>query len=213
MAGEINMFNNQVQQPKPPQTFGNIQNTYVFRLSQFINGDQITIVEDLHKNKPIREAKKHSLKGNDYTVYLIRINSNGFEADLELFVFELSALAMACPKGTENLKGMVLIHNGRSFTYLMGNMPIPEISVIPDRRQPDLNPPSQPVDQVKADIDKMCADMKSMYAVNSSEYKIDIKVLTNVANSILPGKALDLIQAAKTQGAIYEQPIGVYKAS
>jgi hypothetical protein len=85
-----------------------------------------------------------------------------------------------------------------------------------DPRQPDLNPlppREEPVDQIKACLDKLANDMKQMYAMNSSEYKIDIRVLTNVANSIFPGKALDLITAAKTQGLIYEQPIGVFRPS
>jgi hypothetical protein len=208
------MYPTQNQPPKPPQTLGDMQTHYAFRMSQFINGDQITIVEDLPKNKPVRENRKKSQKGNDYTVYLIRINANGFEADLEMFAVELNNLAIACPKGTDNFKGIVLVHNGRTFTYLMGNMPTPQAAIIPDRRQPDLYaspaPVEAPVDQSKAFIVKMVNGMEYMKKVYSPEYRITTKVLMTIAESITPGKALELIANAKAQGYITESD-GVYK--
>jgi len=56
----------------------------------------------------------------------------------------------------------------------------------------------------------MIKDMEYLKKVNSPEYQITTKVLMNIAETITPGKALDLITAAKTQGYIIESA-GVYR--
>jgi hypothetical protein len=56
----------------------------------------------------------------------------------------------------------------------------------------------------------MVNDMEYLKKVNSSEYQITTKVLMNIAESITPGKALELITNAKAQGYITESA-GVYK--
>lgn len=201
------MFNQNQQVAKPPQTLGNMQNNYVFRLSQFINGDQITIVEDLPKNKPVREVRKTSAKGNPYSVYLIRINSNGFEADLELFAGELNNLAVACPKGTENFKGIVLVHNGRSFTYLMGNMPPPTIS---DSRQPDLNPVPPQEDQRDAFARTLITRIQIVNDMGTDVFMSDVLKL---ASKICPGKEVEIVGYIKAKGLITEKEGGVLKVN
>jgi len=193
--------------PKPPQTFGNIQNNYVFRMSQFIGNDQITIVEDLPKNRPVRQSTKKSAKGNDYTVYLIKIDYNGFQSDLEMFGHELNTLAVACPKGTENFKGISLVHNGRSFVYLSTSAPLDaSVPMRTDARQPDLSAPKPAEDFGLNNIRQMLNDVKTMTRVGVT---VKIDQMTKIADTIAPGKALEMIKRAKEEGFMYEKD-GVY---
>jgi len=99
-------------QQKPAPTLGGVQQNFQYRLRNFIINDQFTIVEDLPRTKPIRQAIRAGQKGQ-YNVFLIRISSNAFEADLELFEGELNNLAIACPKDTQNFKGITLAYDGR----------------------------------------------------------------------------------------------------
>lgn len=210
-----------INQPEQAQSFGRSQETYRYRMENFKSGDQIIFVEDLPKNKPIRlETKRLTGEKNgrkydfEAKTYLIRISIRGYEADVELKPKDIPMFAILCPKGLDNFKRATFIFDGINWAYLGMDMqtnptPVSSISQVmrSDPRQPDLN---APVDQITKNLETMTADMKKMYAVNSSEYKIDIKILTAVANSILPGKALDLISAAKTQGYIYEKD-GAYR--
>jgi len=191
-------------QQKPAPTLGGVQQNFQYRLRNFIINDQFTIVEDLPRTKPIRQAIRAGQKGQ-YNVFLIRISSNAFEADLELFEGELNNLAIACPKDTQNFKGITLAFDGRKWVYVCG-----ETTPIRDARQPDLTPPATPQDQTKTFIEAMIKDMEYLKKVNSPEYQITTKVLMNIAESITPGKALDIITAAKTQGYIIESA-GVYR--
>ncbi|MDD5387631.1 MAG: hypothetical protein PHQ22_10600 [Sulfuricurvum sp.] len=195
--------------PKPPQTFGNIQNNYVFRMSQFIGNDQITIVEDLPKNRPVRQATKKSAKGNDYVVYLIKIDFNGFVSDLEMFGHELNTLAVACPKGTENFKGITLVHNGRSLVYLSTDAPLdPSVPRRTDTRQPDLSAPAQAPteDVVLNNMRQMLADIKTLTKLGVA---VKVDQVIKICDTIAPGKALDMIARAKSEGFMYEKD-GVY---
>jgi hypothetical protein len=194
--------------PKPPQTLGNIQNNYVFRLSQFIGNDQITIVEDLPKNRPVRQVTKKSSKGNDYTVYLLKVDFNGFVCDMELFGHELNTIAVACPKGTENFKDITLVHNGRAFVYLSTAFPLASAGTSRDARQPDLSVPVQePVEDFGLkNIRQMLADIKTVTKLGVS---VKVDQVTKIADIIAPGKALDMIKRAKEEGFMYEKD-GVY---
>jgi hypothetical protein len=190
-------------------------------MENFKSGDQFSIIEDMPRKKPIRFEMNH-LAGEkngrkydfDAKTNLIRITKNGYEADLELKPRDVPMFAILCPMGLENFKGATFVFDGYNWAYLgietsnSNQPPISQVSqAMRDPRQPDLN---APVDQITKNLETMVADITKMYAVNSPEYKIDIKILTNVANSILPGKALDLISAAKAQGYIFEQD-GAYK--
>jgi len=191
-------------QQKPAPTLGGVQQNFQYRLRNFIINDQFTIIEDLPRTKPIRQAIRAGAKGQ-YNVFLIRISSNAFEADLELFEGELNNLAIACPKDTQNFKGITLAYDGRKWVYVGGEMPIPRDPML-DKR-PDLNPPA---DQTETFIKSLVKDMEYLKKVNSPEYQVTTKVLMNIAESITPGKALDLITNAKSQGYIIESA-GVYR--
>jgi len=201
----------QNQPPKPPQMLGALQASYTFRLSQFIANDQITIVEDLPKNRPVREFKKTSAKGNSYTVYLIRINSNGFEADLELFAGELNQIAIACPKGTENFKGITLVHNGRMFVYLSTAYPLdPSVPLRTDVRQPDLNSPAPQHDQRDNFANTLVTRIQVLNDMGTDAFMSDVLKL---ASKICPGKEVEIVGYAKTKGLISEREGGVIKVN
>jgi hypothetical protein len=193
---------------KPPQTFGGIQQNFAYNMRNFRMNDQFTIVEDLPSNKPIRQIMKMSLKPNartgkpePYMVFAIRISSNGFEADLELFDTELNTLAIACPKDIKNFKGTTLAYDGLKWHYICGDMPAVGTSPTTQPYQPPQ------VDQKVLFINQMVDGIKALNMVGQN---VDPSMLTKLCDKISPGNALEMIASAKTQGRIYEQG-GVYK--
>jgi len=190
-------------QQKAAPTFGGVQQNFQYRLRNFIINDQFTIVEDLPRTKPIRQAQKAGSKGQ-YTVFLIRISSNNFEADLELFEGELNNLAIACPKDTQNFKGITLAFDGRKWVYICSDAPS-------DPRQPNLypNPQTSPISQPQQSTDQkslfMAKMIGSMRALESVGVPCDISKLTLMCESISPGNALQLISTAKGEGRICEK--------
>ncbi len=208
--------NNNTQATKPAQTFGNMQDNFVFRLSQFIANDQITIVENLPRNVPIRQVSKVSQKGKQYDVYNIRIRSNGFEADLELFSGELNQIAIACPKGTQNFKGITLVHNGRTFVYLSSDAPLDSnVPVRTDARQPDLNP--APVQQTPQNEDQRDVFARSLVTriqiLNDMGTDAFMHDVLKLASKICPGKEVEIVGYTKTKGLISEKEGGVIKVN
>lgn len=191
-------------QAKPAPTFAGVQQNFVYRLRQFIINDQFTIIEDLPRTKPIRQAFRAGTKGQ-YTVFLIRISSGGFEADLELFEGELNYLAIACPKTTQNFKGATLAYVGRRLVYVCGEMPAPLQS---DSRQPDLNPPTEPADQRDVFVKSLITRIQVLNDMGTDAFMSDVLKL---ASKICPGKEVDIVGYAKTKGMLKEIEGGVIK--
>jgi len=217
------MYNQPNNQIRPAQSFGSVQEEFKYNLAKgFSPGDQFTIVEDMPRSKPLRfEIGEGQFKEKDGTTrkfesksYLIRVISRGYEADMLVYPKLLSKLAVLCPKGLENFKGATFVYDGYNWAYIgieTPSQPISNISqAMRDPRQPDLNPPAPQQDQAETFIKTMVKDMEYLKKVNSPEYQITTKVLMNIAESITPGKALDLITAAKTRGYIIESA-GVYR--
>lgn len=187
-------------QPKQILSIGNVQDNFVFILKNFQVNDQIKIVEDLPRLKPVRTVTKMSKANNPYSLIHIRIKHNNFEADLEMSEFDFPMFAIAFPKDSANLKGTTMAYDGRRWQYICTDnspndtAPASQIQVAPDPN---------------AHMNKMVADMQYISKVGTD---VTIKVLTNICDSIQPGKAVEMIQQAKAQGLIYEQN-GVYKVA
>lgn len=186
-------------QAKPAPTLASIQREFTYSLFGFRVNDQFTIVEDLPATKPIKQITKIANKtGKPYQVFVIRITSNNFEANLELFETELNKIAIACPKDITNFKGVTLAFDGQRWVY------VSQDTNTPGQPQLDANVPLN----ANAINNKIVADIQSL---NKVGVQVDIKVLTNICDAIQPGKALELIQAAKTGGYIVESN-GIYRA-
>lgn len=189
-------------QNKPIQSFGQLQDTFVFRLRNFIQGEQFTIVEDSPRHKIPRTAQRNGGKGQ-YTVCLITISFNGTNADLELYDNELSQIAALCPKGTQNFKGATFAFDGRRWQYICGDNPIPR-----DPRQPDLNPPTQqqPIDQRDLYLNKLVEAMKTASLYD----ELTESRVSKIADKISPNGSDALISYGKTKGAFCESQ-GVFR--
>ena len=76
----------------------------------------------------------------------------------------------------------------------------------PDTRQPDLSEPAPQEDFGLKNIRQMLSDVKTMTRVG---VPVKIDQMTKIADTIAPGKALDMIKRAKEEGFMYEKD-GVY---
>ena len=206
---------NQTNTPKPAASFGSVQETYKHRLDNFKSGDQITIVEDMPKGKPIRmESKRITGEKNgrkydfDAHTYLIRISNRGYEADLELKPRDLPMLAILCPKGTENFKGSTFVFDGYNWAYMgvettTTQAPIRNIS---DAMAPTYPKPS---DQKDKFVQMLASKIQMATEIGMP---VDESKAISFADKISPGNGIDLIRAAKDAGYIYEQN-GVFKVA
>lgn len=179
-------------QQKPAPTMGSLQQSFVFRFRQFLINDQFTIIEDLPVTKPVRQVTRQSAKGFNYSVFLMKISSGGVEADLEMMDHELTAIAIACPKDTKNFKGITLAFDGRRWVYICSDT---------NAQQNAPTTQFQPQGS-NTDIEKLVTGIK---AINSIGTDVLMSDLIKMADKITPGKALDLIQAAKAGGYVYEK--------
>jgi len=211
-------MNNQPNTPRPAQSFGSIQETFRYRLNNFVSGDQFSIIEDMPRNKPVRlETKRMAGEKNgrkydfDAQTYLIKVVSRGYEADIELKPRDFMTLATLCPKGLENFRGTTFVFDGYKWAYMGIETPQAPISNIsqamrPDPRQPDLNAPQ---DQRDMFLTILTTGLK---AIESRGTKLDAKLIMDMCENIMPGKALDLFQYGKTKGAFHEDA-GVWKVN
>jgi len=193
--------------PQRPASFGSVQETFRYRLRNFVSGDQFTIVEDMPRSKQIRfEMGKGKAKDGrefDSKTYIIRVVLRGYEADMEVYEKELPKLAVLCPKGLENFKGCTFVFDGYNWAFLGIETPQAPISNISqamtrDPRQPDLNPVP---DQRDLFLTKLITGITTLEALGN---KVDAAVIMKICENMTPGKALDLFQYAKTKGAISE---------
>jgi len=199
------------------KSFGSVQETFRYRISNFNSGDQFTIIEDMPRNKPVRlETKRMAGEKNgrkydfDAETYLIKVESRGYEADVELKPKELMTIATLCPKGLENFKGCTFVFDGYNWSYLgieTQQAPISSIGqAMRDPRQPDLNPAP---DQRDLFVQKLTTGITTLEALGN---KVDAAVVMKICDNIMPGKCIDLFQYAKGKGAISEVD-GVWKVN
>jgi len=202
--------------PQRPASFGSVQETFRYRLRNFVSGDQFTIVEDMPRNKQIRfEMVKGKAKDGrefDSKTYIIRVVVRGYEADMEVYEKELPKLAVLCPKGLENFKGCTFVFDGYNWSYLGIETPQAPISNISqamtprDPRQPDLNPAPDQRDLFDA---KLTAGMQTLEGLGN---RVDAALIMKICDNIMPGKGMDLFSYAKGKGAISEVN-GVWKVN
>jgi len=192
--------------PQRPASFGSVQETFRYRLRNFVSGDQFTIVEDMPRSKPIRCEKemKKGRDGKDFEskTYIIRAASKGYEADLEIYEKELPRIAVLCPKDMQNFKGSTFVFDGYNWSFIGIETPQTPISNISqamrDPRQPDLNPAP---DQRDLFVAKLATGITTLEALGN---KVDAAVVMKICDNIIPGKGMDLFKYAKDQGAISE---------
>jgi hypothetical protein len=202
---------NKTNTPRPAQSFGAVQETFRYNLAKgFNNGDQFTIVEDMPKSKPIRTEIGEPMKTKDGRTfepmsYLIRVVSKGYEADMLVYPKLLPGLAILCPKGLANFKGTTFIFDGYNWAFL-GIEGTTNMRAAPDARQPNLSEPAPQEDFGLKNIRQMLADIKTVTKLGVS---VKVDQVTKIADSIAPGKALDMIKRAKEEGFMYEKD-GVY---
>ena len=194
------MYNQPGIQQKPAPSFGRVQEEFRYRLRNFRPNDSFMIVEDMPRTKLIRKVMNTSMKGNPYPAYLIRISSNNFEADLELLEGELNMIAIACPKTLQNFKYVSLAFDGQKWIYNGNEPPVNLDPSVPLNETGKAN-------QKDVFLTKMIGSMRSLESVG---VPVDTSKLTKMCDSISPGNALELIQAAKGQGLIVESQ-GIFK--
>ncbi len=202
---------NQPNTPRPAQSFGSVQETFRYRMSNFVSGDQFSIIEDMPRSKPVRlETKRMAGEKNgrkydfDAQTYLIRVVSRGYEADVELKPKDFMTLATLCPKGLENFRGTTFVFDGYKWAYMgieTTQTPISNISqaMTPrDPRQPDLNPAP---DQRDLFVTKLTTGMTTLEGLGN---KVDAALVMKICDNITLGKGMDLFKYAKDQGKIRE---------
>ncbi len=218
------MYNQDNKQPQKPQSFGNVQETYKYRLNNFKSGDQFTIVEDMPKNKPIRlETKRLVGEKNgkkydfDAKTYLIRISNRGYEADIELKPHDIPMFAILCPKGLDNFKGATFVFDGYNWSFMgietpqSNQTPINNISsAMRDPRQPDLSAPTQPEDQRDVYAKTLVSRIQVLNDMGTDAFMSDVLKL---ASKICPGKEVDIVGYTKSKGLISEKEGGVVKVN
>lgn len=184
-----------------------------FEFYRLVN-KQITIIEDLPRSKNIRERIEHNDKYNkNITYYYIKVQEGLFEKDLKLTENQLTQLFLVLPQDMLNFKGATLtvIQDGlnREFSYVghaegMNENFHPKSSDIAKSMEPATSQQSKPM-----------SDMGSQLAhAIELNFKMGIKTdretLSKMADAINPGKGLDLIVSAKTEGWIYEKD-GIFR--
>jgi len=162
-------------------------------------GRQFTIIEDIAKTQKPRVVKVTGSKG-PYEVARLKINTGIMNGELELSEGYWNQLWRSLPPTVTNLKNVTIAYDSTKgqIEFVSQDTNTPGVSQFDPRVQ--LN------DDAKNK--KIVADIQSL---NKVGVQVDIKVLTNICDSIQPGKALEMIQAAKTGGYIVESN-GIYRA-
>lgn len=191
---------NQTNTQKPAPTFGGIQKNFTYSLRNFRINDQFTITEDLPATKPLRQVVKQSTKGATYSINRIGITSNNYPADLELFESEVSMLAILCPKDTKNFIGSTFAFDGSKWVYVCGEMPTIE-SLAPTNQSNPVVPKIEEVSEQTTKIKTLCAGLQALAAIGTDVTPTDA---IKIASKIDPARPIDLVNAAKTSGYIYE---------
>jgi len=185
-----------------PQSPAQLKKEYMetpFWFSMFGPGSQITIVEDLPRNKPMRFYMKPDTKrgGPAYASNLIKITDGFSEKDLDLSKTSAQRLFLNLPDNIQNLKGCTFANdNGRwifvAQTDTSLNSGFPQPTRAPEHEQSTL------------DL-RIRALKEAMSLTASLGTKIDSKIMIVLAERFEPGNALGLIGSAKNSGQIMEK--------
>lgn len=203
------------QKPFVPQSFKQIKKEYMetpFWLGKFLPGSQLTIVEDLPKDKPIRYTMRPSNKGGPaFPVNLIRITDGFVEKDLELSKTNTQLLLVNLPEHITNLKGVVLANDMGRWVFVSQNdgsfnenFPSKSAEIAKS-----MEPAAQQSIKTINDYAEMLAEAVKMNT--SLGMTVTYPVLQKMADKIYPNRALDLIAAAKAKGCIVDQGAEGYR--
>lgn len=175
--------------------------TLKFERSTFEIVEDITPTTDLKETKIRIEYEKNGVKaGFDKKVILVKVRVGLMVKSLGLEKSEYIKLVCLLPPEVKNYKGCSFYFEGDKLTYL-------EQTTDAMRAEMQANI-DRPIPDRSNGMDKIVSDIQQL---NKVGVQVDIKVLTNICDAIQPGKAIELIQAAKTGGYIVESN-GIYRA-
>lgn len=105
-----------------PQSPAQLKREYMetpFWFSKFQPGSQLTIVEDLPRNKPMRFEMRPSNKGGPaYAVNLIKITDGFVSKDVELSKTNAQLLFSGLPDSIENLRGCTFANDAGRWVFV-----------------------------------------------------------------------------------------------
>lgn len=185
----------------------------------YLVGNQFTIEEKLGISEVPRTKTLQTKDGRKtYEVVAIKISDGVFEKDLHIFETEWNILCNSIPDGLINMQGLTLKVARNSTTLRMGfeyvgmakqNME----GEIYKNGNPDNIAPN-PVQEAPTEIGNQIRMLHQGVGLNSKmKIDTDIKKLTEMAEAIRPGDALNLITAAKREGWICEVVPGKYRGT
>ena len=176
----------------------------------FMRGKQFTIIENLPITKDLREIEEINKWNKKESVVFMRIEQGLFQKDLKMTKGEFMEFSLCVPKGIENLQGLmfevdqnnskIVKYIGSTTQDLNGNKLV-GANILPQSQSAPISQPQQPHDQKSLFLTKMIGSMK---VLESCKVSVDTKKLMDMCEAMNPGNALELIQAAKSQGLIVE---------
>lgn len=182
----------------------------------FMRGKQFTIIENLPRNKDLREVEEINKWNKKESVMFMRIEQGLFQKDLKMTKGEFMEFSLSIPKGIDNLQGLMFEvdqHNSKIVKYvgtaaqdINGNKLSANTSPM---EQNTVYQTQQPQDQRDIFLTKL---VNSIRVLDELGNKVDAAYVMKICENISPGKALDLFQYAKTKGTIREEN-GAYKVN
>lgn len=177
---------------------------------------QFTIEEklDISANPRITKKEGTSKFGKPYSMELAKLNiSDGvFQKDLEMTEAEWMILSRALPKGLINLQGVTLKikRDNTGMGYDVEYIGVARQDMQGNAYNNAQVAPEQPIISAKAQSD-LGSQLAHAIELNfKMGIKTDRETLNKMADAINPGKGLDLIVSAKTEGWIYEKD-GIFR--
>lgn len=185
---------------------------------KYMEGTQFTIEEKLGVSEVPRTNKLISKSGNPYTVVAIKISNGMFEKDMHLFGQEWDDLCAAIPDSLVNMQGLTMKVSRNRATLR------PELEYVgmavrdaEGKTYSNDNPAVVTPDPKEGAPTEIGNQIKMLHQGVELNYKMkidtDIKKLTEMAEAIRPGDALNLITAAKREGWICEVVPGKYRGT
>jgi len=179
-------------------------------------GSQFTIEENLGISVCPRIKKVPTKDGKSvYDVVALKVSNGIFEKDLHLFESDWKKLCYALPEGLISLQGVTMKSVRDQNNPLWTNFEY--IGVYPRGFDENVPKPSQDApgqtNEAPTEIGRQIhALVSAMETTAKVGVEITAKVMTTLAESIKPGDALGLINAAKKEGWIFEQN-GIFRVA
>lgn len=177
-----------------------------------LRGRQFTITEDMPRGKIIREKIERNIKYNrDQTYYYIKVQEGLFEKDLKMSESELTSLFLAMPKDLNNFKGATLTveqgmtkklnYIGISTDTMNENFPANKLQDAPGQTIM----PTNKADSLTKQLGQALI-FNSQHGITTNK-----AIILQMATNLKPGDPQGLIDAAKAEGWITEDPYGIFR--